>query len=790
MGAIVMLARSELRRRWRSVVVLTLLVGAAGAMVLALTAGARRTSTSLDRFERDSKSATVELDAGDPTSAQLASFARTPGVAAIAHLHQMTLVAPNGDFLPAAAQVDSSFGRTIDRPRLISGRLANLHAVDELDVSESLAAQRHLRVGDRLAFTSWSPTDVKSQTQIVDPHGPRVSFRVVGIVRRPLDLGGRGAAGGVIVPTPAFLARYKDHIGSFSGAVLRVRTERGASDVPRVARAAQRIFGHSSAFAFTNLAVEGESAQNAIEATTVALYVAAGVAVVAAVVAIAISLSREIGFADSQQFTLGALGARPRTRVIAAGALAVPIAIGGAALAFVGAIAASPIFPIGIAAKAEPHPGVSFDGLALGLGVAGIVLVVLVVALIAAVRTARMPVRARVTSTPGGAAGVSRLSRVRPTIAIGVRFALDRGDERRALPAWSSIFGAAFGVTVVVAVLVFSAGLDHLVDTPADFGWTWDYAAFDPNAAPTSPGDCSPIHTGVTGIAALTDIASICYGSVSVGGRPVSGWGFSQIRGHVAPAVVRGRVPRSSGEVALGADTLAALRRSVGDHVVVTGTDSRHAFHIVGQVVFPSITDPEPLADGALFTPPALNELGAHGGWDIVVRVAPGADRAAIARRVAPPAGSGGDVSFVLPSEIERVRQIRGLPIALAWFVAIIALAAVALGLVSSVRRHRRELAALKMLGFTRRQLRVTVASQATTLASVGLVVGVPLGLLAGAFVWGRVAGRLGVIPDARWPLLGVMALAICTLLAVNLIAAIPARRAANTRPAVVLRSE
>ena len=65
MGAVRLLARSELRRRWRSVVVLTLLVGFVGAVVLALLAGARRTDTSLQRFEHASRVGTVEINAGE-----------------------------------------------------------------------------------------------------------------------------------------------------------------------------------------------------------------------------------------------------------------------------------------------------------------------------------------------------------------------------------------------------------------------------------------------------------------------------------------------------------------------------------------------------------------------------------------------------------------------------------------------------------------------------------------------------------------------------------------------------
>jgi ABC-type lipoprotein release transport system permease subunit len=172
------------------------------------------------------------------------------------------------------------------------------------------------------------------------------------------------------------------------------------------------------------------------------------------------------------------------------------------------------------------------------------------------------------------------------------------------------------------------------------------------------------------------------------------------------------------------------------------------------------------------------------------VRLAPGADRARLAREVAPPKGLGGDVGSTVPTEIDRVRQIRALPVALAAFVSIVALVAVGLGLVASVRRRRRELAVLKTLGFTRRQVRTTVAWQASTVAAVGLVIGIPLGLLAGAFVWRRVADELGVSAALTWPVVGVVMLVVAAVLSVNLVAAFPARRAARTRPAVVLRSE
>ena len=226
----------------------------------------------------------------------------------------------------------------------------------------------------------------------------------------------------------------------------------------------------------------------------------------------------------------------------------------------------------------------------------------------------------------------------------------------------------------------------------------------------------------------------------------------------------------------------------------IEGSGGRHRYRVVGTVALPSLSDPQPLADGAVFTGGGLRQLDDEsnsGSWTLMVRLAPGVDEqatrrelASVARRDSPAYGP------TLPAEIERVQQIDGLPVALAVFVAVVALVAVGFALVTAVRRRRRELAVLKTLGFARRQLRATVAWHATTVAVIGLIVGIPLGLVVGRIAWRVVADELGISPDPTWPVLGVVLLIPAVLIAVNLVAAVPARRAARTRPAVVLRSE
>jgi ABC-type lipoprotein release transport system permease subunit len=110
--------------------------------------------------------------------------------------------------------------------------------------------------------------------------------------------------------------------------------------------------------------------------------------------------------------------------------------------------------------------------------------------------------------------------------------------------------------------------------------------------------------------------------------------------------------------------------------------------------------------------------------------------------------------------------------------------------LVTSVRRRRRDLAVLKTLGFARRQVSATVIWQATTLAGLAVLVGLPLGVAAGRWAWMPVADRLGVVPVSVVPALVLTVVALTTVLAANLVAAVPAWMAARTRLAIVLRAE
>ena len=162
-GAVRMLAGFEIRRRWRRVVVLTLLVGVVGAVVLSTVAGARRSESALARFNASSRAANLELTVGDATPSQLREFRAVAGVESFARLRGDAMVFPHAPQLQAiAAAVDTRFGTVVDRARIVAGRAADPTAVDEVTIGEALAAQLHLGVGDHLDGESYTPEQVAS----------------------------------------------------------------------------------------------------------------------------------------------------------------------------------------------------------------------------------------------------------------------------------------------------------------------------------------------------------------------------------------------------------------------------------------------------------------------------------------------------------------------------------------------------------------------------------------------------------------------------------------------------
>ncbi len=172
-------------------------------------------------------------------------------------------------------------------------------------------------------------------------------------------------------------------------------------------------------------------------------------------------------------------------------------------------------------------------------------------------------------------------------------------------------------------------------------------------------------------------------------------------------------------------------------------------------------------------------------------RIAASADRDLAA--VPDGGGQGNTVSVVgvqRPAEIVNYRSTGATPALLAGALAAGAVIALGLTLATSVRRRRHDLALLKTLGFTQRQLAAALAWQASVAAVIGVVVGVPVGIALGRWLWDLFARQIYAVPDATVPVVSVVVVALGALVLANIVAALPGRSAARTPTAVLLRSE
>jgi putative ABC transport system permease protein len=197
------------------------------------------------------------------------------------------------------------------------------------------------------------------------------------------------------------------------------------------------------------------------------------------------------------------------------------------------------------------------------------------------------------------------------------------------------------------------------------------------------------------------------------------------------------------------------------------------------------------LGEGAAMTLDGLRHLVPETPRNIVlIRVRAGADRDAFVHELQAAYLDDGVFLPEAPSDLSNLESLRGLPFVVAGLLGVVALATLGNTLATSVRRRRRDLSVLKVLGFVRGQVRTTAAWQSATLVVLACAIGIPLGVVAGRFAWSAFADRLGVSPRSTVPVLTVTLLVPVLLILGGLIATVPGRLAARTRPANGLRAE
>jgi hypothetical protein len=382
------------------------------------------------------------------------------------------------------------------------------------------------------------------------------------------------------------------------------------------------------------------------------------------------------------------------------------------------------------------------------------------------------------------------------------------------------LVGAVIAVAIVTATLTFSSGLHTLVSRPSLYGWNWSYALSSENDVPPQALTALNRDGDVSGWSGYHPL------SVQIDGQTVPVL-IGDNNAAVAPPILSGHAVDNNNQIVLGAITLSLLHKHIGDTVIFSfGTPSTAPLYlppikliIVGTTTMPAIggsgnfAEHPSMGTGALLSDhlsPAFiraansPDPNLNGPGLVFVRLRSGvgsgggiADMHRVVRLAnnvfATDPNTAGDSVEVLgvqhPAEIVNYQSTGATPVILAAGLAFGATAALALTLIASVRRRRRDLALLKTLGFTTRQLAATIAWQASVIAVLAVIIGVPIGIAVGRQLWIVFARNINAVPQPTVPT-SLLLVMVGTLILANFVAVIPARIAARTPAAFVLRIE
>jgi ABC-type lipoprotein release transport system permease subunit len=807
-----MRARAELRTRYAAILSLALIVGVIGGVVIAAAAGARRTETAYPRFLRAEKAMDVVVDVTgrDPAAVDrvLNRVASLPQILDSGRitLAQGSLLIPGrrkpGNVFPIVS-LDGRFGFSINRPKILRGRMLDPRSTDEIVPSSAVASDLGLNVGETVRM-QYGGLFVYAQPPPGSKRPAPVPLHVVGIGAVPnmfQPLAG-GYLPGVIV-SPGFARAHPAFITPHDTAAA-IRFRHGQADRvafrTEISQIAHSLPPHTRIQIPFNQFTQTVGVQQTTRAQAIALDVLAALVALAGLAIFGQALARQTFLESIEYPTLRSLGVSPQQLVAVGMIRAGLIGVVGAIVASVVGFLLSPLTPTGVARIAEPHPGFSFDGVIVGLGALAILLLVTLLGAIPVWRGATAKWTALGTAVVRRSRNRSLIARALrsfpPSGRAGVRMAMEPGAGRTAVPVRTATFGAAISLVALAAALAFGASLDRLVTTPSLSGWNWDTIMF-PSTNNHGTGVAEDKRL-VAIIDKSPQVAEYSLGTI-IGGRVGSVSGLLIVamdpkRGSITPSLIEGRLPVGPDEIALGTETMRDAGASIGSTVPVHSDGGDFRMRVVGRIAVPPLFFAfiRPGQGAAVSTQAAQNispSQGYPGG--IFARFAPGVDQQSLVARLENQIGGG---IFVLPhtqsGQLNTLNQVGQTPVILAGILALMAAATLAHTLITSIRRRRLDIAILKTLGFVRRQVSATVAWQATTLGAMALVIGVPVGVIAGRWGWNVFADHLGVVPDAVIPAVMTFLAVPATILVANLLAVVPGRIASRLRPGPVLRTE
>ncbi len=819
-------AATQLRHGWRNLVGLAVLVALVGGLVLAGLAGSIRTSTAVDRLieKMDTADILVNPDDGDESALDYEALAALPMVEQISRISGVLVLSRDGrvrtmeDLFSGLFALGTTGGAPWEfhRPVLLDGRMPDPDVLDEVYLDRTYASASGRDVGDVIEATILSSDDLGRlrSDEENDEHamfevinapdfGTAVDLKVVGI--------GNGLDGIVVDQsyepqsawiTPALYRSLGEPSLGWWGAVVRLTSR----DQVVAFRSVVEAMVPDEKIVFQTRDVTRAKALRGTEPAALALAIFAGITALLGLLIIGQAMSRRCQLDARDNLSLAAIGTTRRDRATTLVLrLMVAGAVGAIGAVFI-AIGLSWFTPVGPARNAEPDPGWDVNVLVVAGGAFVWFLAVALIGVAPAWRNSRRvheatPVCPSRVAAWIGSAGVS------PHVVTGVRFGLEPGRGATAVPTRATNIGAVTAVSIAAMTIVFAASLDRMVGDGRFYGTNFDVSI----ELDSEVLDDAQIDEFVAVLRADPDVdkaTTVRITEVELDGRPATSVAFGTGNTAVAPTIAAGRVPARADEIALGSTTMDRLRVGIGDEVALRSSGFDGPAVVVGRVVLPGVglyegSDRTSIGDGALVSPDSLisfdqstDKMAFVADLRESVDVATFGDR--LRATLAAPGGllSGrADDSILVapaprPSEIDSLDRLRSLPLVLSGLLVLVIGVTVVNAMVIAVRRRRRDLAVMQSMGSTNNDVTTVGVSQGLTIGIVGLMVGLPLGIVAGRWLWIALADAFGTLAEPVVPPVPVMVLALSVLALAALSGALPVRFGLRHHPAEVLRRE
>ncbi len=755
-AAVRLLARHELRGRWRSVVALGVASGIFFGVALATVAVLRRADTAYSRMV----SATQLADARVGTYNIFNNVHRERAV-----LNQLALA--RGSILKRTDVVDSQqltavYTRLdtrdvdylgvwaprhqwdgLDTPVVVDGRLPSLFDPNEVMVNEQLARSRGWTIGTSIGVGVYRSGQVRDPgAGLGEPGAGHTDLRVVGLYR----VADSGPGFGGVLGGPAFAARW-DAIAAI-GEILLLRLNHGLESpvfgtVQQQAIRLDRQLSHEFGTGFYNYVDYVEPRQSpdpAIGPTEAVLRSGLGLLVIViALAGVVLTLQLTGRWSTLGQADHGverALGMRAYEQVLARLLAALPAIVIAGGLGAAGALIGGWFEPPGTLNRFEPHPGWLAQPWTAAYG--ALFVLALLAGAVALTHAAALRTQRRGAELTRGRVGIPGRVALGPVLRFAAALASARGRGRAAVRSRATVLGIGASLAMLVLVVTLGGQLTSLQNTPASWGWTADFGI---------ASDSVQVDHQVAEDERVRDVDQVVDAPVHIVHRGqisrVTGYGRATLRGALPYRLTAGRVPDADGEIALGPRLADEFGVHVGDRVVLSDlAGNTSAMRVTGIVVMPTLEN-EPLGRNVLMPMDALRRTAISTGYsNLLVRAVDPAAARALRGELAR------TVEIELPTAPNTIVALGKLAASQRLLIIVLLIGGmllVAEHVSLLVRRRGNQMAIAASIGMTRRQIIVSTASATVLTAAVGVVIGAPLGWALSRVVLVEIGPRLGL---------------------------------------------